>query len=140
MATLQKLTFLRTVPLFRYASDEILLEMADNIMEQYATAGEEIIRKGQFGTEMYIITKGRVKVHDGDKIIAELKEHDVFGELAALAPEVRIASVTAIENTFLLKIDHEELYEIMSKSMGFVKGIIEVLCQRARAIASEHQA
>ena len=52
MATLQKLSILRSVPLFRYASDEILLEMADNLMEQYASAGEEIIRKGQFGTEM----------------------------------------------------------------------------------------
>lgn len=135
MATLQKLAFLRTVPLFRYASDEILLEIADNLIERYATAGEEIVRKGQFGTEMYIITKGRVKVHDGDRIIVELKEHDVFGELAALSPEVRIASVTAIENTFLLIIDHEDLYETMSKSMGFVKGIIDVLCQRARAIA-----
>jgi CRP/FNR family transcriptional regulator, cyclic AMP receptor protein len=135
MITLEKLILLHGIPLFRYTSDEILLELAFALTEQYALPGETIVEKGEFSTDMYLIAWGKVKVHDGDKILAQLAEHDVFGELAALSPEVRIASVSALENTLLLKISHDVLYEIMARNIGLVRGIVEVLCQRTRAIA-----
>lgn len=132
MITLEKLMLLHDVAIFRHASDEILLELAYVLTEQYVVAEEPIVMKGEFGADMYIIAKGKVRLHDGDTLLAELGEHEVFGEIAALSPEARFASATAIENSLLLKIDHEVLYDIMARNIGLVKGIIEVLCQRAR--------
>lgn len=139
METVEKLAFLRIVPLFRYASEDILLELAESLIELEVEKGKEIIKKDEFGSEMYIIVEGKVKVHDGNHTFAILEPRNIFGELAALAPEVRIASVTALEDSILIKIEHDNLYEIMGKSLGFVKGIIEVLCQRTRLIAAKHQ-
>lgn len=136
MITIEKLLLLKSVPLFKYTPDDILLELAHSLKEHYAAAGEMIMQKGEFGQVMYIIARGKVKVHDKDNVLAELEELDVFGELAALSPEVRTASVTAVENSVLLKINNEMLYDMMEMHIGLVRGIIEVLCQRTRDIAA----
>jgi CRP-like cAMP-binding protein len=136
MITLDKLMLLHDVTIFRHVSDEILLELAFVSTEEYAAAGEPIVTKGEFGADMYIVASGQVQVHDGDKVFAEIGAHDVFGEIAALSPQVRAASVSAVENTVLLKINHEVLYDIMARNIGLVKGVIEVLCLRTRAIST----
>ena len=135
MLTLEKLMLLHDVAIFRHASDETLLELAYLLTEEYVVADQPIVKKGDFGADMYIVAQGKVQVHDGDLVIEELDAHEVFGEIAALSPEARVASVTAIENSLLLKINHEILYDVMARNIGLVKGIIEVLCQRTRNLA-----
>ncbi len=135
MITLERLLILKSVDLFKKTDDEALVELAALATECEFKAGETIIRKGELGSCMFVIVSGRVKVHDGDRIIAELGELTVFGEMAALSPEVRIASVTALQDVFLLKIEREVIYEVMSLNSGLAQGIIEVLCQRARSLA-----
>ena len=133
--TFEKTLFLKSVPLFKYVKDEALLAIASAFEEQRAAPKEEIIQKDELGTDMYLIVSGKVKVHDGDHQIAELKIGDVFGELAALAPEKRIASVQALEDTLLLKIGSRTLYDLIDIQPGLAKGIIQALCQRVRTIA-----
>jgi C4-dicarboxylate-specific signal transduction histidine kinase len=135
MSITEKLNLLRKVPLFKYTSDNLLQDLANVIGEQHVTANELIVKKGEVGKEMYIIAQGKVKVHDGNKFLAELSTWDVFGELAALFPEMRIASVSAIEDSILLIIDHDTLYSAMSKNISLAQGIIEVLCLRTRNIS-----
>jgi signal transduction histidine kinase len=135
MSVTEKLNLLRKVPLFKYTPDNLLQDLANVIGEQHVTANELIVKKGEVGNEMYIIAQGKVKVHDGNKFLAELSTWEVFGELAALFPEMRIASVSAIEDSILLKIDHDTLYYLMSKSISLAQGIIEVLCIRTRSIS-----
>lgn len=135
MITMEKLLVLKSVDLFKKTEDEALVELAMLSTECQYPAGETIFRKGDLGSSMYVIVSGRVKVHDGDRVLTELGERTVFGEISALSPEVRIASVTALEEVLLLKIEREVIYEVMCLNAGLAQGIIEVLCQRARALA-----
>lgn len=137
MITIEKLLILKDVAIFKYTPDEILLELAACLQEQYVVENELIVKKGDLGNVMFIIAQGKVKVHDDKTILAELGEREVFGELAALSPEVRIASVSAKEDSLLLVLSHGRLYDMMSRNIGLVKGIIEVLCQRARQMAAK---
>lgn len=137
MITIEKLLLLKNVPLFSYTPEDILLEIAYEVKEKYVSTGELIIKEGDFGRVMYIIAEGKVKVHHDDIVVTELGKFDVFGELAALSAEVRTASVTAVENSVLLKIDHVTIYDMMARHFGLVKGIIEVLCHRMRAITDQ---
>lgn len=136
MNKIDKLKILKEVLFFKFTSNDLLEELISNMQEQVAEADELIIEKGTFGDEMYVILEGKVKVHDGDQIIAKIGSSNVFGELAALSPHVRIASVSAIEHSLLLKINHEMLYSLMKRNIGFVQGIIEVLCQRTRNMSN----
>ena len=137
MIIIEKLFFLKSVPLFKYTPDDLLLDLAYLLKERYVPAGDAIIEMGAFGDVMYIIAEGTVKVHNKNVVWVELKQCDVFGELAALSPEIRTASVSALENTVLLEIDNKLLYNMMERNIGLVKGIIEVLCHRTRALSSQ---
>jgi CRP/FNR family transcriptional regulator, cyclic AMP receptor protein len=134
--TFEKMLFLKSMPLFKYIKDDVLIGVASVLEEQIASPGEVIIQKGDLGTIMYMIVTGTVKVHDGDRMLKKLGDHDVFGELSALSPEKRIASVTALEEVFLLKINDVLLYDLMQMQTGLAKGIIEFLCQRVRSISN----
>ena len=56
----------------------------------------------------------------------------MFGELAALDPEPRAATVTAVEDCTLLRLGGESLYELMSGNKEVTRGIIQVLCDYTR--------
>ena len=69
--------------------------------------------------------------------LAKLTEREVFGELAALDPEPRVASVTALEDTDLFRINQDALYELMAEHIEVARGIIHILCSRLRGKAQE---
>ena len=81
---------------------------------------------------MYIIIDGKVRVHDGDRVITTLEKRDVFGELAVIDPEPRSASVTATEETHIFRLDQDSLYELMAEHIEIARGIMRVLCRRLR--------
>ena len=82
---------------------------------------------------MYIIAEGRVRVHDGERTLNELGKWAVFGEMAVLDPEPRMASVTALTDMHLFRLDREPLYVLMASHVEVVQGIIHILSQYVRA-------
>ena len=134
LLTIERVIILKTVNIFSEVPEEDLVEVASIVEELDIKAGEEIITKGDIGTSMYIIVTGKAKVHDGDKELAVLKERTVFGELAALDPEPRSASITAIEDCHLFKLEEGPLYDLMAEHVEVVRGIIRVLCRRMRSM------
>lgn len=132
LLTIERVIILKTVGIFEEVPEEDLVEVASIVQEVEAKAGEEIITKGDLGTSMYIMVEGRVRVHDGDKELAILEGRTVFGELAALDPEPRSASITALEDCQLFKLEEGALYDLMAEHVDVVRGILRVLCRRLR--------
>ena len=130
--TIEKILLLKSVNLFRHVPDPILFEIASIMKDETVLEGKTIIRKGDIGDFMYIIGSGRVQIHDGDQIITYLSENDEFGELALLDSEPRSASVTAVEETYLLRLDQTTFYELISNYPDVLRGIIQMLSQRLR--------
>tara|TARA_B100000029_G_C16995114_1_gene748973 strand:+ start:383 stop:586 length:204 start_codon:yes stop_codon:yes gene_type:complete len=62
----------------------------------------------------------------------ELGERDFFGELTTLDPAPHSATVTAVEDTWLLVLDREALYELVSDHPEVLREIIYELCDRLR--------
>ena len=133
MNTFEKMLFLKSAPIFKYVKDDALIGVASILEKQLVQPGELIIPKGDLGVIMYMIVTGKVKIHDEDLIFKELGDHEIFGELSALSPAKRTASVTAVEETILLKISNTAIYDLMEIQPGLAKGIIHFLCQRIRS-------
>jgi len=132
LLTIEKVIMLKTVNIFSEVPEEDLVDVASIVEEMAVKAGERIITKGDIGTSMYIIVKGRAQVHDGDRQLAVLEERNVFGELAALDPEPRSAHITALEDCLLFKLEEGPLYDLMAEHVEVTRGIIRVLCRRMR--------
>jgi CRP-like cAMP-binding protein len=132
LSTVEKVIILKTVDIFAKTPDEILVEVAALLEDVEIAAGETIFEKGDKGDCMYIIVSGEVRVHDGDHTFNHLEQGDVFGEMAVLDPEPRVASVTALEDMLLLRLDQEPFYELMEDRIEVARGIIHVLSAHLR--------
>jgi len=66
-------------------------------------------------------------------MLATLGDGEVFGEMAVLDPEPRMASVSAIEDTLLLRMDGSALQDLMTEYDEIARGIVRMLCRRLRA-------
>lgn len=130
LLTLEKVLILKSVSIFKKIPEETLAEVAMSLKYVQADKGKTIFTKGELGRSMYIIIDGKVSVHDGERQITTLGQREIFGELAALNPEPRMFSVTALEDSHLFRLEYETLHELISDHVDLATGIIQVLCQR----------
>lgn len=129
---IEKVLILKTVDIFTDTPDNILADVAGILAEEHLDKGHTIFKKGEIGTCLYLIHNGKVRIHDGKYTLATLGEHQIFGELSLLDPEPRSASVTTIEKSFLLRLDQEAFFEIMSDRIEVARGILKTLTRRLR--------
>jgi CRP-like cAMP-binding protein len=110
----------------------VLADVANLLEEVDVSEHETIFTQGDPGDSLYVIVDGKVRVHDGERLLNYLGERDVFGEMALLDPEPRLASVTAVEATRLFRLDQAPFYELMADRPEVATGIIRVLSGRLR--------
>lgn len=127
MLTIEKVIILKTVGVFSRTPEATLAHVAELLEELDVPAGQQIFAKGDAGDSLYIIVDGQVRVHDGDRLLNMLGERDVFGEMALLDPEPRLASVTAAAPTRLFRLAQAPFYELLSEQPEVAIGVIRVL-------------
>ena len=135
MNTFEKMLFLKATSLFSSINEDALLNVAHIMEEEEVAAGKTIIHLGEISDWMYVIVKGQVKVHNKESIFKIMGAKDVFGELSAFLLDKRIASVTALEDCLLLKINQPKIFQLIEALPDFSLGIIQFLCSRIRDIA-----
>ena len=133
LSVIEKVLILKTVDMFGQTPDDVLAEVANLLEDMEVNAGETIFHKGDLGDSMYVIVDGRVRVHDDGRLLNFLEERDVFGEMALLDPEPRLASVTAVEPTRLFRLDQAPFYQLIGERPEVASGIIRVLTRRLRS-------
>ena len=133
LSTVEKVLFLKSIDLFSQIPGEDLAQVALIATEEARENGEEIFAEGEAGDALYLVLDGKVRVHRGDRQIAELGERECFGEMAILDASPRSATVTAVKDTNLLKISREDFQEIMAEKPEIALGIIKVLSHRLRS-------
>jgi ATP-binding cassette subfamily B protein len=98
---------LSRVPIFRRLGPPGLAALSRLVVLSRFAAGDLIVREGEPGDKLYILTKGRVEVAaEGaagrSRRLAELRDGDYFGEVALLRSTPRVASVRALSPTSAL--------------------------------------
>ncbi len=77
---------------------------------------EDIIKKGEPGETLYIITSGKAEVvDDEEKNIAVLKKGEVFGEISLLSGSLTGATVRAVEPLKVLSLNSRNFNEVLHK-------------------------
>jgi glucose-6-phosphate 1-dehydrogenase len=115
------------VPLFKGANDTLLHSLTLSLDPTAAAAGEEIVRKGDVGREMYFISRGNVEVVDGDgKVIKKMGEGDFFGELALLCDQPRSATVRATTPCDLFVLRQGDFVRALKEYPQFADSVREV--------------
>ena len=132
ISTVEKVLFLKSIDLFRALPSEELAQIAEIAEEQAFVAGDPVFAEGEPGDALYLVVEGTVRVHRGDKQLAQLGVRDVVGEMAVLDGEPRSASVTVVKDAALLKIGRDDFRDILTERPEIGMGVIKVLSRRLR--------
>ena len=126
------LNLIKTVEIFSSLPEDLLEQVANRLQVVSFLPNSTIIQKGDHGDSMFVIAKGKVKVHDGDHIVAITEAGNFFGEFSLLDAGPRSMSVTAIENTDVIPFTRELFYELLQSQPEVAKKIISALTKRLR--------
>jgi CRP-like cAMP-binding protein len=132
MTTIERVIALRDVRLFADVPGRVLAAVARRATEQEVEAGASVIVEGTVEDHLFAIVQGRLRVHRGEHELVVLGPGSTVGELAALVPEPRSASVTALEPSLLLRIDKPVLDELLADRPELTSGVIAALVGRLR--------
>jgi Cyclic nucleotide-binding domain len=107
------------IPLFSDLTTQEFIAVAILLVRRVAKIGEVIVREGDPGDSMFIVSTGEVRAtleKNGQQVpVATMKDGDFFGEMAVLSGEPRTATVTAVKATELLELSRENLREICAR-------------------------
>lgn len=139
MILVQRILFLKNVPLFSTMPPDTLAWVAGAAEETSCPSGDTIFEKGSEGDSMYVIADGSVRIHDGDKTLASLPQGAFFGELSILDGETRSASATAETDCLLLVIRQDSFRRILSKQFDVTENLLKILVRRIREQSTQSQ-
>ena len=132
LTTIERVVALHRVGLFADVPGRTLAAVAQRATEVEVAQGDLVIAEGAVEEHLFAVVRGRLRVHHGDRSIVELGPGTTVGELAALVPEPRSASVTALEPATLLRIDRPVLEELLVDRPALANGIIAALVAMIR--------
>jgi CRP-like cAMP-binding protein len=116
---------LPAIPLFSDLPEEAFLEVL-NALKLHRYAGDGLVlREGEPGHSVYLLARGQVevftRVNKKRKVLAQLSDGVVFGEMALIANVPRTASVRAVTHVDMLELTREDLYQEADKLESVAK-------------------
>ncbi len=134
LTSVDRLIFVRGVPIFKELRDDFLVRLASIMDELSFPANHTIFTEGHEGRSLYIVVSGRVRVHIGNQEIVQLDTGTCFGEMSLFDAEPRSASVTTLAPCECLMLTQQQLYEAIDETPGIAVNIIRLLSRRIREL------
>jgi CRP-like cAMP-binding protein len=130
------------MPLFRHLVYKEILRLLNVTSVKEFAPGEEIIKEGTPGDEMFVLLRGKIRLHKNDAFITHLEPGAHIGEMALVDRRYpRSASATAEERSRVLSLSRKAFYEIIRKepqlSTKLLWAFTQVLADRLRKTTAE---
>ncbi len=123
---------LKHIEIFKGIDSALLNQIGNTLQNNTFSRGTPIIHKGEEGDSMFIISSGKVKIHDGEHIVALMEAGNFFGEFSLLDAAPRSMSVTALEDVETISINREIFYNLLKNQPEVAQKIISTLTTRLR--------
>jgi HEAT repeat protein len=137
LGELDRMLFLRRVPLFGQLDPEDLQRLAATATERVFDAGEALVREGEPGDELIVLVEGSVRVvrmEDGvERQLRTFGAGDHIGELAVLRDRPRAATVVAETPVRGLVIGGDGLRAILTERPEAAMAMLGTLAERISA-------
>jgi CRP/FNR family cyclic AMP-dependent transcriptional regulator len=130
MTTTEQL--LASVSLFRRLDGRAVKSLSRLVKERMYPAGTPIVREGQPGLGLYIISVGSAEVRRGTRVYKKLGVGDFFGEVALLDDMPRTADVIAEVDTVCLTLLKWEFLGELEAHPAMALPLLPVLSRRIR--------
>ena len=104
----------------------------NNIETKFIKAGSTIFREGDEAHDLFVIKSGQVRIQLGNRTLSELKDNDIFGEMALIDSEPRSATALAVTDVELVPVSEKQFLFLVGQTPYFALKVMRVLAQRLR--------
>ncbi|HEY9232843.1 MAG TPA: mechanosensitive ion channel family protein, partial [Blastocatellia bacterium] len=137
--------FIESVSLFEPLTDEERARIVGSLVKHLYAPGELILRRGDAGDSMFIISQGRVDVrlpqaNGGTQQVAVLEPGNYFGEMALFTGEPRTADVYALEEVEVLEIRKAAIEPLMHDNTQLAEAISRRVAERQAQLVAHTRA
>jgi CRP/FNR family transcriptional regulator, cyclic AMP receptor protein len=127
----------RKAPLFAALDDEAARALMETMTSSHLERSDILFREGDQGDRVYVIGEGKIKLGrssiDGrENLLAILGPGEMFGELSLFDPGPRTATATAIAETQLIALGHEDLDSFLVGRPAVAANLLAALARRLR--------
>ena len=130
----RKIEVLKQMPLFHHLSYKEIIRVLNVTEVREFQPGQEIIKEGAAGDEMFIVLRGKIRLHKNGAFITNLASGAHMGEMALVDRGPRSVSATAEERSRVLTLRRREFYQIIRKdpqlSVKLLWSFVQVLADR----------
>jgi CRP/FNR family transcriptional regulator, cyclic AMP receptor protein len=142
-ATIENVQKLLAIPVLHEFETRDLEELLKRSKIRKFSAGEQIIKEGDFDSLLYFLLSGTVRIAKGRVELAVLKRSgDIFGEMGMLAHTDRSASAYAVSEVVCLTTDATQINTLSGNDRVAFSYLIyrvfaEILAERLRVTSME---
>jgi NTE family protein len=124
---------LAATPLFAGLADEALTQLASRSRLVNVASGETLIDIGTPADCIYIVAVGRLRVLLADgTLVAEIGRLEPSGEISLLSGQPRTATVFAVRDTKVLRIDRSDLLDVFNRHPAALLEMTRTVIMRLR--------
>lgn len=141
------LKFLAGIDLFKNFNESALSDLMKSMNLVYLKAGEIFIRQGDYGTSLYILMQGKLKIFINKEAqennlqnlaaVGDVSVGEIIGEMAVLTNQPRTSTVCAIEESTLLELDKEAFQELKKRHPEEVNAIATTAINRFKSLTDQ---
>lgn len=144
LALLETLMFLHGAPLFTDLDPEDLDLLARSARERSWMPDEPLCRLGEWSDDVFLVLRGRVRAWTLDpqgrpRVLGDSTPGACLGEMAALDPAPRTATLTALTDVTALVLDGRAFRDTLHTRPEVGEGVLRILARRLRSLLREGQ-
>lgn len=127
------LDLLRACELFKDLNEPELNALFRSMVQVKILPGEVLITQGEISDCMYVLLSGRLLVKQTDgKTIAQIGRGQTVGEMGVITNEPRSATVVAMRESILLKLEQNRFTELWKSHPSLLFEITKIVAKRLR--------
>src|SRR3954464_14186773 len=128
---------LAEVPLFAALDDDATAALTAAMTTRDVDRSHVVFSEGDAGDRLFVVLDGKVKIsrtaNDGrENLLTVLGPGEMFGELSLFDPGPRTATATAVTQSRLASLDHDDLRPLLLERPGVSVHLLRALAQRLR--------
>ena len=127
---LERMMFLRKVPLFEHLSPEDLKHVAEVASEQLFADGTVVAEQGESGDDLFVVVAGEIEVERDGEAVARRGPGQYVGEMAVITGSPRMATLRCRGEVRALAVDQRRFERILRERPDASLAVMRTLCER----------
>ena len=134
LSTLDKAIRLQKVELFGDMETDALALAASIASQIHAPAATVLFKESGSTDALYVVLGGRVQLTRGTREIFSVGPGETLGNWALFDDQPSVATATCVEETWLLKIEREDFYDLLADHAEMTQRMFKALVKRVRSL------